>query len=453
MTRVPMLFRIGVAMCFVGHGAFGLLQKREWLTFFDRFGISEPWAMTLMPLVGGVDIAIGLLALVLPLRVLFLYAAVWTLFTAALRPLVGLSVAELLERAGNYGVPLALLAMTTGQRWFARIRTDGALPVLGLIRIAVWTTATLLIGHGWLALEGKPLLARHLATAGLDAGWLPVMGVFEIGLAVLCLVRPSRTLLIGVAFWKLGSEALFPLSGAPIWEFVERGGSYVAPLAGAFLLPVGQRLAAGRTSAGARQTRQATAMTLCLVAALAWPLIAAQQDSSSKTLPAGLLSELKDGGFIVACRHAITSHDREDQRQIDFDDPATQRVLSSAGEAQARDLGKALVTLAIPFDPILTSPFDRTRRSAELMFGRATVHEALSSASRGRNDELLELMTGPVKGGSNRLVMTHQGLLYRSFRSVRQGSIAEGDCLVARPGGDVVALISPDGWRVRNERH
>ena len=28
---------------------------------------------------------------------------------------------------------------------------------------------------------------------------------------------------------KLGSELLFPLSGAPIWELVERGGSFAAP--------------------------------------------------------------------------------------------------------------------------------------------------------------------------------------------------------------------------------
>jgi hypothetical protein len=30
--------------------------------------------------------------------------------------------------------------------------------------------------------------------------------------------------------WKLGSELLFPLTGDYVWEFVERAGSYGAPL-------------------------------------------------------------------------------------------------------------------------------------------------------------------------------------------------------------------------------
>jgi hypothetical protein len=35
--------------------------------------------------------------------------------------------------------------------------------------------------------------------------------------------------------WKLGTEALRPLAGEPIWEFIERGGSYGAPLALAWI--------------------------------------------------------------------------------------------------------------------------------------------------------------------------------------------------------------------------
>jgi hypothetical protein len=31
--------------------------------------------------------------------------------------------------------------------------------------------------------------------------------------------------------WKLATEMLFLSAGAPVWEVVERGGSYLAPLA------------------------------------------------------------------------------------------------------------------------------------------------------------------------------------------------------------------------------
>jgi hypothetical protein len=57
-----------------------------------------------------------------------------------------------------------------------------------------------------------------------------------MAVAIVVLVRPVVPLLVAVAVWKLATEALFPLSGSPIWEFVERAGSYTAPLALALLL-------------------------------------------------------------------------------------------------------------------------------------------------------------------------------------------------------------------------
>jgi hypothetical protein len=43
-------------------------------------------------------------------------------------------------------------------------------------------------------------------------------------------------LLVFVAAWKLATEFLFVVAGAPIWEFVERAGSYAAPLALSFMM-------------------------------------------------------------------------------------------------------------------------------------------------------------------------------------------------------------------------
>jgi hypothetical protein len=57
----------------------------------------------------------------------------------------------------------------------------------------------------------------------------------EIIAGVVVLFVPNPALLVGIAIWKLATEALFPISGAPIWELIERGGSYAAPLALALL--------------------------------------------------------------------------------------------------------------------------------------------------------------------------------------------------------------------------
>ncbi|MDQ3172513.1 MAG: hypothetical protein M3Q91_02240 [Acidobacteriota bacterium] len=62
------ILRIGLAALYVGHGAFGIITKRAWLPYFAFVGISEPTAFKLMPLIGTLDIAMGILVLFLPIR-------------------------------------------------------------------------------------------------------------------------------------------------------------------------------------------------------------------------------------------------------------------------------------------------------------------------------------------------------------------------------------------------
>ena len=450
MSRMIVLLRIGFACCFIGHGAFGILQKREWLAFFDRFGIGPDLGAALMPMVGTADILVGIAALVLPLRALFLYGAIWCLFTAALRPLAGLSAGELVERAGNYGLPMIMLVATTGQRWFTRVRTPRDEIAPAVADACRWVTALLLAGHGWLALLEKPLLVTHLDLVGLGPS-VRSMGAIEIGLAVACLMWRSSSLMLGIATWKLATEALFPIAGAPIWEFVERGGSYTAPIVGGWLLrsrglPVVKRADA---TAAAR-----VAVALLFAVASASSIAAQTAAPASPTTPpaltADLLAQLQRGGFVVACRHGVTSHDREDRSPVDFSDPGTQRVLSPEGEAQQTQLGKDFVELKVPFSQVLASPYDRARRSVILMFGKVEIDDALAMSTRGREADLKRLMTSPVASGGNRLLMTHQGLLYQSYPAVRRGSVAEGDCLIVKPAGDestVLALVKPGGWK------
>jgi hypothetical protein len=257
------ILRLAVAACFVGHGAFGIITKPAWLPYFAIFGIQEPWAWRLMPVVGTVDIAVGTLTLFQPVRAVILYMAFWGFQTACLRPLAGQGVWELFERAGNYGVPFAFLCLLGPGRaladWFstrpapalteARARTIGS-----ILRV---TTALLLIGHGGFDVAMRKDWSVYLEAIGISPTALashPLIrlgGWFEIGLGLLVLAWPTRGLLLFVFVWKLGTEALRPLAGEPIWEFIERGGSYGAPLALAWL-----RVGRG-FSASARERRGA----------------------------------------------------------------------------------------------------------------------------------------------------------------------------------------------------
>lgn len=241
VTRTEWCLRVGAAACFVGHGAFGILTKEAWVAYFAVFGIGRDLAYTLMPVVGAIDIAAGILVLVSPRPLGLLYMPIWGLWTAMLRPLAGESVFETLERAGNYGVPLALLfLLTTSTRprdLLRRATRRGSVDRIVIGRVLLVTTATLLFAHGALqAITHKPMFAALYGAVAVPASAAPLIGLAEMLAALLVVVAPTPALLLTIVAWKIGSEMLFPLSGAPVWEFVERGGSYAAPLALVFLL-------------------------------------------------------------------------------------------------------------------------------------------------------------------------------------------------------------------------
>jgi hypothetical protein len=237
------VLRVGAALCFIGHGAFGFITKAAWLPYFAVAGIPEPWAWRMMPVVGAIDVMAGMAVLYAPRGFPLVYMTVWAFWTALLRPLAGESVLEAVERAGNYGVPLALLLLTAVPRsWVGLAKAlDGPGPderVGGAVRqVLKWTTCLLLFGHGALgAIAGKALLTQHYAMLGLPPATTAMAGWFEIALAVGVAVRPMAGLLVFVAAWKVATESLFLVSGAPIWELLERAGSVAAPLALAVLV-------------------------------------------------------------------------------------------------------------------------------------------------------------------------------------------------------------------------
>ena len=245
---VHRILRLAVAACFVGHGAFGIITKAAWVPYFALVGIPEWLAWPLMPVVGTVDIALGALTLVRPMRAVLLYMAVWGFWTALLRPLAGEGIWELLERAGNFGIPLAFLLFSgpagSVKEWFSAVGAPTAAPARAA-RIA-WalrlTTAALLIGHGGFGafMEkaagfdyfGAVAVTRPTVEA---AALIARIGWFEIALGLLALAWPAYGVLVFAFVWKVATELLRPAVGEPFWEFIERGGSYAAPLALALL--------------------------------------------------------------------------------------------------------------------------------------------------------------------------------------------------------------------------
>jgi hypothetical protein len=242
--------RIGAFLCFVGHGAFGIMTKQAWLPYFAAAHIGPETAFRLMPLIGAVDITMGCLVLLSPRPAVVYWMTLWAIWTALLRPLAGESGWEAIERAGNYGVPLAMIVLLAPWRGLAgffgtitlRPVMDHQLRQVKIVLVAV--VALLLVGHGALGLESKAGLVANYASVfpqDLAARMTPLIGGAEIALALVLARWPSVPLALSVAAWKVAVESLFVAAGAPFWEIVERGGSYAAPVALAIVLVIAAR--------------------------------------------------------------------------------------------------------------------------------------------------------------------------------------------------------------------
>ena len=226
-------------MCFIAHGAFGIITKPVWCNYFGVFGIGHDLSYQLMPVIGTIDILCGLIILVYPLRAAITWLVIWGAITALLRPLSGEPFAEFIERAGNFGAPLALLILS-GYRP-KQIRNLFAPVSFGILndkkilrqlivclRIIVFL---LFLGHGWLNLiEKKSLVDQYMALGFVNPGkTAQVLGLLEILGAFSILYRPFKHVVLALFIWKVVSELFYPNYG--FFEWIERGGSYGAVLA------------------------------------------------------------------------------------------------------------------------------------------------------------------------------------------------------------------------------
>ncbi|MBI2626125.1 MAG: hypothetical protein HYW69_00855 [Candidatus Nealsonbacteria bacterium] len=112
-----------------------------------------------------------------------------------------------------------------------------------VLRVAV---AGEFIGHGVFALQGKKAWIGWFSTFGISdvnlaAKLLFFIGLADIALALLILIRPVRIFLLWMAFWGFWTALVRPIVGEPIWDFVERWANWGAPLALFFLIKSGSK--------------------------------------------------------------------------------------------------------------------------------------------------------------------------------------------------------------------
>ena len=168
-----------------------------------------------------------------------------------------------------------------------------------------------------------------------------------------------------------------------------------------------------------------------------------------------LATTMKRGGLVLVLRHAGTDFSKPDQDPVDLADCRTQRNLSAQGRADARAIGRGARRLKLRIGTVLASPFCRTKETARLAFGRATVSRALLNTVVAAHDARWRRQiraarrlfgTKPPPGRLTVLV-THGSVVGDSSGL----TLEEGETLVFRPLRNsrfrLLGRILPAEWR------
>ncbi len=125
--KAEWVLRIAVAGEFLGHGMFALAGKPQWVGWIGQMlGTTPETSSQLLTLIGYSDIAVAAIVLIYPVSIVLLWAALWGFWTALVRPLVGESWLDFIERFA-----------TGGRRWLFSCFMAGRGPSLAGLKLAL----------------------------------------------------------------------------------------------------------------------------------------------------------------------------------------------------------------------------------------------------------------------------------------------------------------------------
>ena len=181
----------------------------------------------------------------------------------------------------------------------------------------------------------------------------------------------------------------------------------------------------------------------------------------------GLVSSLKDGGYVIVFRHGATDDSQKDVYPFRFDDMSAQRQLSEKGRELARELGAALRKLGVPIGEVYTSRLNRAVESGKLLGGKdvSPVDELTDSGAGsasamanpdGKNAKagraVRDLVNAAPKPGVNNLAVTHKTNVADAFGK-EFSDIREGEALVYKTSSSgpaaLIARVQANEWIAR----
>ena len=183
-------------------------------------------------------------------------------------------------------------------------------------------------------------------------------------------------------------------------------------------------------------------------------LVAALAVSSGAAADSSLGEQLQRGGVILVIRHAATDQSKPDHDPVDLNDCRTQRNLSAQGRREAALIGQGVRRLKLRIGAVLSSRFCRTRETARLAFGRATISPALLNTITAEHDaawrrqiRAARVLFGTKPAAGKVTVLVTHGVV---VGDVTGQTLEEGETLVFRPLGNskfrLLGRIRPRAW-------
>ena len=181
----------------------------------------------------------------------------------------------------------------------------------------------------------------------------------------------------------------------------------------------------------------------------------------------GLVSSLKNGGYVLVFRHGATDDSQKDVHPFKFDDMTAQRQLSEKGRSMARQLGEALKKLGVPIGEVYTSQLNRAVETGKLLGGKDVAPvDALNDSGAGSSAAMAnpdgknarigravrDLVNAPPTAGLNNLAVTHKTNVADAFGK-ELADIREGEALVYKTSSSgpatLIARVQANEWIAR----
>ena len=184
------------------------------------------------------------------------------------------------------------------------------------------------------------------------------------------------------------------------------------------------------------------------------PILFATADTPEPLSTPELISALQSGGHIIYMRHGETDVTQKDDHLETFKDCANQRNLTDEGREKLKSIGSTIQKLEIPIGKVLSSPYCRTKESAELTFGEFTVESNLQfSISKNKEEaarlgkQLYLMMLNSEVNTDNQVFVGHTANLKDGLDvwPKPEGVVA----IFKKHDGELVfkGMIKPDEWK------